>query len=139
MQVRAGVTPQLRMAIIKRDRGMCRYCTIRPKWQNVEIDHVRPVISGGKSTMENCVTACRICNQKKGWSLRWVPIPLDRMPAVPSVDALATRQTKETKNTASKQKHKARQEKKAEKWKARLAERERRFATGEPLWDFERM
>jgi HNH endonuclease len=80
MQVRAEVTPRLRLAIIKRDRGMCRYCTIRPKWQNIEIDHVRPVISGGKSTMENCVTACRTCNQKKGWSPRWVPLPLDEMP-----------------------------------------------------------
>jgi hypothetical protein len=139
VQVRAEVTPQLRMAIIKRDRGMCRYCTIRPKWQNIEIDHVRPVVSGGKSTMENCVTACRTCNQRKGWSLRWVPVPLDKMPAVPCVDALATGPAKKSKNTAAKQKRQAHQEKKAEKWKARLAERERRLAAGEPLWDCERM
>jgi len=71
MQVRAEVTRQLRIAVIKRDHGMCRYCTLRPKWQNIEVDHVRPVISGGKSTMENCVTACRSCNQKK-------PVPLRR-------------------------------------------------------------
>jgi hypothetical protein len=80
MQVRAEVTPALRLAVIKRDRGLCRYCTVRAKWRNIEIDHVLPVISGGKSTMENCVTACRTCNQKKGWSLRWVPIPLHEMP-----------------------------------------------------------
>jgi HNH endonuclease len=112
---------------------MCRYCTIRPKWRNIEIDHVWPVISGGKSTMENCVTACRTCNQKKGWSLRWVPIPLHKMPAVPPVDALATGPAKKSNKTAAKPKHQT------EKWKKRLAERERRFAAGEPLWDFERM
>ena len=131
IRVRAELTPQLRLAVIKRDRGLCRYCTIRPKWQNIEIDHVRPVIYGGQSTMENCVTACRPCNQRKGWSMRWVPIPLDKMPTVPSVDGAAL-------NAPPKVKLKARQQKKAEKWKARLAERERRFAAGESLWDFER-
>jgi 5-methylcytosine-specific restriction endonuclease McrA len=77
-KVRAYMTPHLRGAIIRRDRGLCRYCACRP--EVIEIDHVWPVVRGGQSTMENCVTACRSCNQRKGWSTNWKPIPLDEMP-----------------------------------------------------------
>jgi hypothetical protein len=49
------------------------------------------------------------------------------------MDALATGPAKKSNKTAAKPKHLT------EKWKKRLAERERRFAAGEPLWDFERM
>jgi len=135
IQVRALLTPELRSAIIKHDRGMCRYCAIRPKWKNIEIDHVRPVIYGGLSTLENCVTACRPCNQKKGWSRGWTPIPLDQMPPVPSVDGMDLDDRMRTSSTPAKKK--MRQQQKAEKRKARLEERERRFANGELLWDFE--
>jgi hypothetical protein len=58
-KVRDDMTPHLRGAVIRRDRGLCRYCTCKP--EIIEIDHVKPVCRGGQSTMQNCVTACRPC------------------------------------------------------------------------------
>lgn len=75
---RSGLTPELRRRVIRRDGGLCRYCGNKPF--QIEIDHVYPVVNGGLSTIENLVTACRTCNQKKGWSRTWTPIPLDGGP-----------------------------------------------------------
>lgn len=48
--------------VMIRDGFMCQYCgTVKA----LTIDHVTPVSRGGKSTFENCVTACKCCNNKK--------------------------------------------------------------------------
>ena len=51
----------------KRDSYICQYCgkngAVDKK--QMTIDHVMPVSKGGKSTFENCVTACFSCNNKK--------------------------------------------------------------------------
>jgi 5-methylcytosine-specific restriction endonuclease McrA len=46
-----------------RDNKRCVYCGSK---DNLTIDHVRPRSKGGKTTADNCVTACRSCNQAKG-------------------------------------------------------------------------
>ncbi len=49
-----------------RDQYICQYCSALCVGKDATIDHVLPRYAGGKSTFDNCVTACRACNQKKG-------------------------------------------------------------------------
>ena len=46
-----------------RDNNRCIYCG---STDNLTIDHVRPRSKGGETNFNNCVTACRCCNQAKG-------------------------------------------------------------------------
>lgn len=48
--------------VMIRDRFKCVYCGSS---KELTIDHVIPVSRNGKSTFENCVTACKKCNSKK--------------------------------------------------------------------------
>jgi 5-methylcytosine-specific restriction endonuclease McrA len=52
-----------REGIKARDGHKCVYCGSS---ENLTIDHVRPKSKGGTDTADNCVTACRPCNQAKG-------------------------------------------------------------------------
>jgi len=48
--------------VMVRDGFVCQYCGSD---KDLTIDHVLPVSKGGKSTFENCVTACKPCNSRK--------------------------------------------------------------------------
>ena len=48
--------------VMVRDGFVCQYCG---SLKELTIDHVTPVSRGGKSIFENCVTACKDCNNKK--------------------------------------------------------------------------
>lgn len=50
--------------VMVRDGFKCAYCGGKSK--KLTIDHIVPKAKGGKSTFENCVAACRECNNKKG-------------------------------------------------------------------------
>lgn len=52
-----------RKNILKRDRHNCQYCGTSEK---LTIDHVIPKSRGGSDQWENLVTACTICNHRKG-------------------------------------------------------------------------
>lgn len=67
-------TPRLTVRLTRRnlmfrDAHQCQYCGKRPPLRDLNIDHVIPRSRGGADTWENLVTACRICNLKKGWKL----------------------------------------------------------------------
>jgi 5-methylcytosine-specific restriction endonuclease McrA len=47
-----------------RDGFRCAYCGDRR--DRLSIDHIIPKSRGGKTTFENCVSACKTCNLKKG-------------------------------------------------------------------------
>lgn len=49
--------------IMVRDKYECAYCGTS---SNLTIDHIIPSSQGGKTTFENCITACQPCNNKKG-------------------------------------------------------------------------
>ena len=49
--------------IFVRDKYECVYYNGK---DTLTIDHIIPSSRGGKSTFENCVTACRSCNHRKG-------------------------------------------------------------------------
>jgi hypothetical protein len=55
-----------RRNIMIRDRFCCQYCGSK---RNLTLDHVHPQSKGGRNTWCNLVTACMVCNQKKG--SRW--------------------------------------------------------------------
>jgi len=56
--------PYSKQNVIARD-GMCMYCGSK-NLNDLTIDHVVPKSRGGRSTWENCVAACKHCNNKKG-------------------------------------------------------------------------
>lgn len=71
-----------------RDNYTCQYCGKRDKVGNTRlgIDHIVPRASGGKSTWENCVSACWECNNKKGRKpLRETGMFLKRKPVRPTI------------------------------------------------------
>ena len=63
---RGHVSKKLRLEIYKRDGFRCRCCGRTDTEVDLEIDHIKPISKGGKSTYDNLQTLCRDCNQKKG-------------------------------------------------------------------------
>ena len=49
-----------------RDLYQCQYCADTFSYNELTIDHVIPLSRGGKTSWNNCVTACKDCNTKKG-------------------------------------------------------------------------
>lgn len=56
-----------RRNLMFRDGHQCQYCGKQPPLRDLNIDHVMPRSRGGNDTWENLVTACRVCNLRKGW------------------------------------------------------------------------
>jgi 5-methylcytosine-specific restriction endonuclease McrA len=52
--------------VFLRDLYTCQYCGDGVNRKTATLDHVLPVSHGGKTTYENCVTACGPCNSSKG-------------------------------------------------------------------------
>lgn len=50
-------------------RGSCHYCGGRFPPKELTMDHVVPIIRGGKSTRGNLVPACKDCNNRKKYML----------------------------------------------------------------------
>ncbi len=49
--------------------GICYYCGRRFRLQELTMDHIVPIIRGGKSRKGNVVPACKECNEKKKYLL----------------------------------------------------------------------
>ena len=63
---RGRVSDRMRFSIYKRDGYRCRMCGKSGTFATLEIDHIKPIAKGGKSTYDNLQTLCKSCNQKKG-------------------------------------------------------------------------
>lgn len=69
--------------VMVRDNFICQYCG---SLKTLTIDHVTPVSRGGKSTFENCVTACKDCNNKKSDKLpSEIHMYLKKQPTCPTI------------------------------------------------------
>jgi len=71
-----------RSNVYLRDNGQCQYCGVHVERKDSTLDHVMPVSKGGKSTWENCTTACAPCNSNKsdttkGWKPKIKPYKPD--------------------------------------------------------------
>ena len=49
--------------------GRCHYCGAAVTPVELTLDHVVPLIRGGRSTRGNCVPACKECNIRKKYLL----------------------------------------------------------------------
>jgi 5-methylcytosine-specific restriction enzyme A len=55
----------------KRGAGRCHYCGKKFPASALTMDHIVPIVRGGKSTKGNVVPACKECNNKKKYGLAW--------------------------------------------------------------------
>ena len=55
-----------RANIFLRDHHRCQYCNGKHAKNNLTLDHVIPIVQGGRKSWDNIVTACKPCNQRKG-------------------------------------------------------------------------
>lgn len=46
-------------------KGICHYCSQSFSSEDLTMDHILPIIRGGKSTKGNCVPCCKKCNNEK--------------------------------------------------------------------------
>lgn len=53
----------------KCSKGICYYCNSKVSTHELTIDHVVPLIRGGRSTKNNIVPSCKECNNKKKYML----------------------------------------------------------------------
>ncbi len=53
----------------KRGKGTCHYCNKHFPPAELTMDHIVPIIRGGKSTKSNLVPCCKECNNKKRYML----------------------------------------------------------------------
>ncbi|MCK9355849.1 MAG: HNH endonuclease [Dehalococcoidia bacterium] len=53
-----------RVEVFTRDRFTCQYCGRVTR--DLTLDHVMPRSQGGEHSWENVVSACKLCNRKKG-------------------------------------------------------------------------
>ena len=63
LEMESGQWSALRSTVFARDKYACRYCGAHGR---LECDHVVPLSRGGRSDLENLVTACLPCNRRKG-------------------------------------------------------------------------
>ena len=47
------------------DTGLCHYCGGHFTPKELTLDHIVPLVRGGKSSRGNCVAACKECNTRK--------------------------------------------------------------------------
>jgi len=59
----------------RRSTGVCHYCGNKFPPRALTMDHIVPIIRGGKSSKGNVVAVCKECNNKKKHSL---PIEWER-------------------------------------------------------------
>ncbi len=55
-----------RFNVFLRDSFRCQYCDLRRPTPELTFDHVVPRSKGGRTSWDNVVTACGICNMRKG-------------------------------------------------------------------------
>lgn len=63
---RGKVSNKMRFSIYERDGYRCQICGRSSRFTDLEIDHIKPIAKGGKTTYDNLQTLCKRCNQEKG-------------------------------------------------------------------------
>ena len=73
-----------------RDEYKCQYCDTVHNLNDLTVDHVVPRSKGGKTDWDNCVIACKQCNNTKGSKL-WKPRRTPKTPTYYHMAALRSR------------------------------------------------
>jgi hypothetical protein len=61
-----GFTTEQKVAIWRRDDGICQNCKEKVAFEEMHADHVKPHSRGGRTTVDNGQTLCASCNLSKG-------------------------------------------------------------------------
>jgi Holliday junction DNA helicase RuvB len=61
-QRREGIPSEVKREVWRRDEGKCAKCGSR---ENLEYDHIIPVVKGGSNTVRNIELLCEACNRAK--------------------------------------------------------------------------
>jgi len=51
-------------------KGVCYHCENRFHPSELTMDHLIPIVRGGKTDRKNCVPSCKACNTEKGHKTR---------------------------------------------------------------------
>ena len=70
---RDRIPEDVRIAVWRRDQGMCTRCKSR---ENLEYHHIIPRDKGGSNTVANIELLCRSCNRAKGNRIDELPLGL---------------------------------------------------------------
>lgn len=62
---RKSISQKTRFEVFKRDSFTCQYCGAKAPDVLLEVDHIKPVASGGTNSLINLVTSCATCNRGK--------------------------------------------------------------------------
>lgn len=62
------VSPKIRFEVLKRDNFRCRLCGRTSDDTKLHVDHIIPVVKGGKNNIDYLITLCIDCNLGKGIS-----------------------------------------------------------------------
>jgi len=65
---RMTIPAEVRRQVLHRAKNHCEYCGLSQAAQEAafHVDHIIPVIAGGKPTLENLALACVSCSLRKG-------------------------------------------------------------------------
>ena len=63
---RGNLSNKMRFQIYERDGYRCCKCGKFGSNNDLEIDHIKPISKGGKTTYDNLQTLCKSCNKEKG-------------------------------------------------------------------------
>lgn len=63
---RKALSKKIRFEVFKRDSFTCQYCGRSAPDVILQVDHIKPVASGGNNNILNLVTSCHDCNIGKG-------------------------------------------------------------------------
>lgn len=66
MTERQPIPKSVRFEVFKRDGFACQYCGQKAPDVVLHVDHIKPVATGGDSSIMNLLTACAGCNAGKG-------------------------------------------------------------------------
>ena len=53
----------------KKSRGVCHFCGKNVPPNELTMDHIVPIVRGGKSVKNNVVPVCKTCNNRKKYLL----------------------------------------------------------------------
>ena len=66
--VRGKISPAKRKKVYDKCGGHCAYCGCKLAYEDMQVDHKKPISQGGSDTIKNMLSACRSCNHRKGSS-----------------------------------------------------------------------
>lgn len=55
----------IKRKVYEKQKGKCKICKKHFDIEEMEADHIKPWVEGGKTTIENCQMLCRDCNRAK--------------------------------------------------------------------------